>query len=194
MSPWYGIGLFCLALVASVAIRIPHDQLSKKTQVKETRRGPLELFLLGLIAVGGLLLPVLFIFTPLLSFANYGFSPVALGAGCLATAAWLWLFHRAHADLGRNWSATLEVRDDHHLITTGVYTWVRHPMYSSLFLHAGAQALLLANWIAGPAMFCCFVTMFALRLRPEEKMMQDTFGEQYSAYCARTKRLIPGVW
>jgi len=50
---------------------------------------------------------------------------------------------RTHKDLGRNWSVTLEVREQHALVTNGVYSRVRHPMYSAFWLWALAQALLL---------------------------------------------------
>jgi protein-S-isoprenylcysteine O-methyltransferase Ste14 len=46
----------------------------------------------------------------------------------------LWLFYRSHADLGTNWSITLEIREQHRLITQGVYRRIRHPMYSALGL------------------------------------------------------------
>ena len=67
-------------------------------------------------------------------------------------------------------------------------------MYTALFAHAFAQAALIANWIAGPAMLVAFTLMFALRLRPEERMMRERFGAEYEAYVQRTKRLLPGIW
>jgi len=121
-------------------------------------------------------------------------SPAALAAGALCLGANFWLFYRAHADLGTNWSMTLEVRKEHRLVSSGVYMRVRHPMYSAIFLYALAQALLLPNWIAGPASMVAFTLMFAFRLGPEERMMIDRFGEEYRAYMSRTARLVPGIW
>ena len=109
-------------------------------------------------------------------------------------ALWLWLFARSHRDLGSNWSVTLQVREGHRLITSGIYSRVRHPMYASLFAHAFAQALLLPNWVAGPAMLIAFTLMFAMRLGPEERMMTEHFGEEYAAYARSTKRLVPWIW
>jgi protein-S-isoprenylcysteine O-methyltransferase Ste14 len=68
---------------------------------------------------------------------------VAVLCGALA------LFYRSHRDLGRNWSISLEVRSEHRLVTAGVYRLIRHPMYSSFFLLALAQLLLMPNWFAG---------------------------------------------
>ena len=193
MTPWIGKGLLLAGLVATIAIRAPHDTVSKKTPVAENRRGPLEIVLLALMMIGTLLLPVLSL-TPLLAFADYPFHPVALGAGVAVMLLALWLFHRSHADLGRNWSMTLEIREGHELVTGGVYARIRHPMYSALYLYGFAQALLLANWLAGLSFLVAFTLMFAARLRREERMMLEKFGEKYEEYRRRTKRLIPGVW
>ncbi len=118
--------------------------------------------------------------------------PFVVGVSLIALG--LWLFHRSHADLGANWSITLEVRDKHQLVTRGVYRHLRHPMYLALILYSSGQALVLPNWVAGPSYLVVFVLLVALRLGPEERMMRDKFGQEYDAYVAGTKRLVPGVW
>jgi protein-S-isoprenylcysteine O-methyltransferase Ste14 len=67
-------------------------------------------------------------------------------------------------------------------------------MYTSIFLQAIAQALLLSNWVAGPSCLLAFILMFALRVRTEERMMLKQFGADYALYMGRSKRLVPGVW
>jgi protein-S-isoprenylcysteine O-methyltransferase Ste14 len=79
-------------------------------------------------------------------------------------------------------------------VTRGVYRRVRHPMYSAIFLYGFAQALLLANGVAGPACLVAFTIMFLARVAREERMMRDRFGGAYEEYAARSKRLVPGVW
>ena len=106
----------------------------------------------------------------------------------------LWLFYRSHADLGTNWSLTLEMREGHQLITYGVYRGVRHPMYSALALYSVGQALVIPNWVAGLSNLVAFAVLFALRVGAEERMMAQQFGNEYAAYTARTKRLLPRVW
>ncbi len=193
VNPWFGKGVLLAGLVATIAIRAPHDTVSKNTPVTENRRGPLEVVLLALMMIGTLLLPVLSL-TPLLAFADYPLHPVALGAGVAVMLLALWLFHRSHADLGKNWSMTLEIREGHELVTGGVYARIRHPMYTALYLYGLAQALLLANWLAGLSFLVAFTLMFAARLRSEERMMLEKFGEKYEDYRRRTKRLVPFVW
>jgi protein-S-isoprenylcysteine O-methyltransferase Ste14 len=194
MSPWYGIALYFPAMIASIVLRAPHANRSSKVKVVQSRKGGLEIALLVAVGIGCLLLPILYATTPVLAFADYPLRPWAFAAGAVFVVLWLWLFHRSHTDLGTNWSVTLEVRENHTLITRGVYGRIRHPMYTSLFCNAIAQALLLANWIAGPAMLITFTLMFFARLGPEEGMMRERFGEEYASYAKRTKRLVPGVW
>jgi protein-S-isoprenylcysteine O-methyltransferase Ste14 len=67
-------------------------------------------------------------------------------------------------------------------------------MYTSIFLQAIAQALLLPNWVAGPSCLLALVLMFALRVSTEERMMLNRFGADYALYMGRSKRLVPGVW
>jgi protein-S-isoprenylcysteine O-methyltransferase Ste14 len=104
------------------------------------------------------------------------------------------MFRLTHKALGRNWSVSLDVRERHTLVTDGVYRHVRHPMYTAFWLLAVAQALLLPNWIVGPAGIIGFGTLFFLRVGREERMMLDAFGDDYRAYMARSARVIPWVY
>ena len=128
------------------------------------------------------------------AFAEYPLRAGPFTAGVFCLAAGLWLFYRSHADLGTNWSVTLEVRERHRLITHGVYRSVRHPMYAALLLYSVGQALVTPNWVAGPSYLVAFAILFVFRVGAEERMMLEQFGDEYAAYMARTKRLVPGLW
>jgi len=108
-----------------------------------------------------------------------------------ALAGSLVVFWRGHADLGLNWSPSLEIRERHELITRGIYSVIRHPMYASLLLWALAQPLLLHNWIAGGLGPIVFPLFYFLRVGPEERMMLDTFGAEYRGYMQRVGGLVP---
>ncbi|HEY6392345.1 MAG TPA: protein-S-isoprenylcysteine O-methyltransferase [Bryobacteraceae bacterium] len=194
MNLWIGKTVFLVGMMICVAIRVPHDRRSKETKIAESRKGALEKTLLVLMAITGFILPLMFMLSPLLAFADYplGLLPFWSGVACLVIS--LWLFYRAHADLGTNWSSSLELRENHRLVTAGIYKSIRHPMYTAIFLYLLAQALLLANWVAGAGCLVVFTLMFVLRLRTEERMMLEKFGQQYEDYVVRTKRLIPGIW
>jgi len=66
--------------------------------------------------------------------------------------------------------------------------------HAALFLYSIGQALVLPNWVAGPSYLVAFGILFALRIGAEERMMLETFGDEYAAYMARTKLLVPGIW
>jgi protein-S-isoprenylcysteine O-methyltransferase Ste14 len=193
MNPWFAKAVILLASIVMVVIRAPHGQRSRTIPVAKSRRGTLEIGLLT-IAWVAFFLPIIWIATPLFAFADYPLHPIPLAAGVLCLAFGLWLFWRSHADLGPNWSITLEVREKHQLITRGVYRWVRHPMYLSLLIYAVGQALVIPNWLVCPTYLVAMVLLFAFRVRPEERMMFEEFGKEYEAYRASTKRLIPGIW
>ncbi|MFP6677496.1 MAG: protein-S-isoprenylcysteine O-methyltransferase [Pirellulaceae bacterium] len=151
----------------------------------------MEVGLLIFAALGTTLVPVLWMTTKLFEFADYHLYPTPYVLGIVLMLIGLLLFYRSHADLGTNWSVTLQVRENHGLITSGVYSMVRHPMYTSMFLLGIAQALFLPNWIAGPAYLVSFGTLYVLRVRTEEKMMLDQFGTEYEQYMQRSGRLTP---
>lgn len=193
MNPWFAKAAVLLASAVMIAIRAPHGQRSRGVAVAESHRGALELLLLTLAWIA-FFLPLVWVASPWLAFADYPLHPVPFSAGLLSLAIGLWLFHVSHRDLGTNWSITLELRAQHVLVTHGIYRSIRHPMYLALALYSLGYALVLPNWIAGPAYGVAFGLLFALRLGPEERMMRARFGADYDAYRARTKRLIPGVW
>lgn len=193
MNPWFAKAIVLLASIMMVVVRAPHGQRSRTVPVLRSRKGRLELALLT-IAWVAFFLPLLWIVTPVFAFADYPLHPVPIIAGTVCLGVGLWLFHRSHADLGSNWSLTLEVRENHQLITLGVYRVVRHPMYLALLIYSAGQALVLPNWVAGPSYGVAMVLLIALRLRPEERMMVEEFGKEYEAYATTTKCLIPGVW
>src|SRR6185503_11485608 len=133
--------------------------------------------------------PMLYLFTPWLSFADYHLPGWAPWCGSVIMIVAIWLFWRSHADLGQNWSITLEVRKGHEVVNRGVYRLIRHPMYASIWLWGVAQGLLLQNWLAGWSAFIMFGIMYFLRVDREEEMMCEFFGDQYREYMEDTGRL-----
>lgn len=193
MNPWFAKAVVLLASIVMIVIRAPYGQRSRSIPVIRSERGTLELVLLT-IAWSAFFLSVLWIVTPFFAFADYPLEPIPFLIGCLCLVFGLWLFRKSHVDLGSNWSITLEVRSNHQLITHGIYRWVRHPMYLALLIYSAGQALVVPNWLVGPAYAVATILLIALRVRPEERMMRVEFGKDYEAYMATTKRVIPGVW
>jgi len=193
MNPWIAKAVVVAGTVVMMAIRAPHGRRSRRVKVAKSRKTPLETGLLVLAWVG-FFVPLIWVVSPAFSFAEYPLRPGPLVAGLMCFVIGLWLFYRSHADLGTNWSISLEIREEHRLITDGVYRGIRHPMYSALLLYSVGQALVIPNWVAGLSNVVAFAVLFALRVGAEERMMAEQFGDDYAAYSARTKRLVPGVW
>ncbi|MDR7027823.1 protein-S-isoprenylcysteine O-methyltransferase [Rhizobium rosettiformans] len=186
--------LWALMLVTWCAMRYPAMRRARRQKTRVDRRSTLDISLLVLCTVGLVVLPILWRLHAFDGFADRGQGIIPLILGLLSGIAFLWLFRRSHKDLGKNWSVTLEVREGHQLVTQGVYAHVRHPMYASFLLWGVTQALLIPNWIAGFAGLAAVLALYAVRQSREEAMMRDTFGAEYDAYSARTKRLIPGIF
>jgi len=189
--PWNVFFLVCF--VAFLAIRGVYARGTRRNVKIHRQVDALETALLLLVIPTSLILPLLYLFTPLLAVADYRLPDWIrwCGAGLLLVA--MWLFWRSHADLGKNWSVSLEVREGHQLVTNGVYKWIRHPMYAAILLWGVAQGLLLENWLAGWSALAPFVVMYVVRTPREERMMCEYFGDGYRAYMGRTGRIFPRV-
>lgn len=180
-------------MVINFIIRFPHERINKGNKITKNQKSTLEKALLFLVFFGMMILPLIYVFTGLFSFADYQL-PIWLHIlGIVIMIISAWLFYRSHKDLGRNWSVSLEIREGHSLVKSGVYSTIRHPMYTSIWLWVMGQALLLNNYIAGLSGLLFFGLLYFLRVGQEEKMMENTFGGQYLDYKSHTGRLIPKV-
>lgn len=193
MNPWFARAAVLLAAIGLIVIRAPHGQRSRAMVTKASGKSAVERALL-VLAMLSFFLPLLWAILGVPAAADYPLRPVPYGMGVAAIVVGLWLFARSHADLGTNWSITLEVREGHRLVTHGVYRAIRHPMYTALLLYSVGFVLVLPNWVAGPSYLVSMLLLVAFRLGPEERLMRAEFGPAYDEYARRTKRLIPGVW
>lgn len=189
IQPWNLV--FLIAFIVYVAIRGVFKKRTKSNEVTVSRFDGLEKALLLIVIPGGLLLPLVYLFTPWLAFADYRLPAWAPWCGTVLLVAALWLFWRSHVDLGLNWSQSLELRKNHELVKQGVYRAIRHPMYASIWLWCAAQGLILENWLAGWYAGVAFALMYFIRTPREERMMCENFGEEYRDYMRQTGRLFP---
>jgi protein-S-isoprenylcysteine O-methyltransferase Ste14 len=98
----------------------------------------------------------------------------------------------ARAVLGRNWSGTVTLKEDHELIVRGPYRLVRHPIYTGLLAMLIATAIEQGH-IAGMLGLIFVFASFWIKLRNEEEVMLKQFPDQYAAYRERVKRIIPFI-
>ncbi|MGL4811350.1 MAG: protein-S-isoprenylcysteine O-methyltransferase [Beijerinckiaceae bacterium] len=172
-------------------LRVPHVRRSKKTAIAKDAMDRVEKTRLAISLTGLGIIPFAYIATNFWGFGKRDFSPAVAWGGVIVAGIAVLMFHLTHEALGRNWSVSLQTRENHKLITHGIYARIRHPMYTAFWLWAVAQALLLPNWIAGLSGLIGFGTLYALRVGPEERLMLDRFGAEYQAYMQRTGRLWP---
>lgn len=180
-------------LIGWYIIRQPFERKAKKVGVSKSLFDRREAGLLVLAVLGLFVVPLAYVLTGFPALFDRPFRPTVAWLGIAAMAAALWLFRRSHVDLGRNWSISLQVREQHALVKSGIYRLIRHPMYSSFFLLGIAQMLLLPNWFAGVSGIAGAGLLFAFRVGREEQMMLESFGDDYRAYMTQTKRIIPWI-
>jgi len=110
---------------------------------------------------------------------------VALG---LASVALIWWIQWA---LDLNFAVILHVRENHTLVKHGPYRWVRHPMYTTLYLHGLSTLLLTRNWLVGGLYLLALTGIVVVRLKNEEAAMIEKFGDEYRTYMRQTGRFFP---
>lgn len=96
--------------------------------------------------------------------------------------------------LGKYFTGTVVIKDDHQLIRTGLYRYLRHPAYTGTLLAHLGFGLAFANWLSLLLSTVPFLLVAMYRMRVEEQALLATFGDEYSSYCETSKRLIPRVY
>lgn len=183
--------IYFVGILLEIVIRAPINKRRQQEKMSEQRVNRQERIMLGLLFLGMFVVPIIYASTNWLDFANYTLPAWAGWLGVLLMSAGLFVFWRGHADLGLNWSPSLEIREKHELITRGIYAKIRHPMYASQWLWVIAQPLLLQNWIAGFLNLLIFIPFYFLRVQAEEQMMLEQFGDQYRSYMQKVDAVLP---
>lgn len=99
----------------------------------------------------------------------------------------------ARIHLGRNWSAIITLKEEHELIQSGPYALVRNPIYTGYIVATMGSALILGQARGWLAVVITIVT-FALKIRREEGVLSQHFGQAFRDYCGRVKALMPGIY
>ncbi len=186
-----GFSIWLATAISGNIIRLPFYKDHYTNAVKVSKKDFSEYFVMSLIAVGYVLVPVVWFVSDILRAYDrqQNFTAVCIGAAISPLS--LWLFYRSHSDLKKQWSPSLEIRENHELVTGGIYKYTRNPMYLAVLIWSLGQALLIPNFIAGLAALFSLIPLFSIRLPREEKMMVNYFGESYLRYKNKTSRLVP---
>ena len=95
--------------------------------------------------------------------------------------------------LGRLYSPEVTLQEDHKLVTSGPYRYIRHPRYLGGTVYGLGLAFLFRSWI-GLLLTVIFFVVILFRLRDEEAFMRNEFGQTWDEYCSRSWRLIPWIY
>lgn len=95
--------------------------------------------------------------------------------------------------LGRRFSGLVAIQEGHRLKTDGLYARVRNPSYVGLIINAVGLALVFRS-LPGVIFASALIWPLIARMDAEERLLEETFGEEYRAYRARTARLVPGLY
>lgn len=109
---------------------------------------------------------------------------LALACAGMGFAFW------ARATLGRNWSGRVTIKENHELVTRGPYGLVRHPIYTGALFGFSGSALALGH-VGGLFAVAIMLSIFVHKIRLEERVMGQHFGERYVEYRRKVKALIP---
>lgn len=144
-------------------------------------------FLLAILLIAYDRIPVPWLYRQLYSQSALGFwAGAGITIAGLAFAVW------ARRHIGRNWSRSVTLKEDHELITSGPYRFVRHPIYTGILTGVVGSAIALAQ-VRGLISLVTIAILMWLKLRREERFMREQFGDTYDAYAKRVPALVPFV-
>ncbi len=126
-------------------------------------------------------------FVPFGYWGRAAFDAVAVVAGCWA----VWFVIAGVIVLGKQWSLTARVLEEHELATAGPYAIVRHPIYTAMVLMVIATGIVASDWRWTIAAVAVGVTGALMRIRIEERLLGEAFGDVYAQYARRVPALVP---
>ncbi len=127
---------------------------------------------------------------PWIEALDFGLPPWLRWVGFVFGLASLGLWTWSQVALDTLWSAQLQLRQEHRLVSSGPYARMRHPLYTAMCGWGVALALVTSNWIFAAIALAVFAVFF-IRVPKEEQMMIEQFGDEYRAFMKRTGRFLP---
>jgi protein-S-isoprenylcysteine O-methyltransferase Ste14 len=112
---------------------------------------------------------------------------IAIGLGVCST----WMVLAAVRTLGKHWSVAARLIDDHALITNGPYSVVRNPIYTGMLGMMLATGLAVSYWWILPPAILLFWIGTMLRIKSEERLLREAFGNEFEQYSRRVPVLVP---
>ena len=96
--------------------------------------------------------------------------------------------------LGKEWSVTARLVEGHKLATSGVYAYLRHPIYTGMLGMLLATGVAYSYWVALLAALVIFFIGTMIRIRSEERLLREAFGQNFDDYTQRVSAIVPGLY
>ena len=182
---------FPIAFSAALIVLLIHPRADPKELVSSRGADALSGVLLFAAGLGCMLISVLdFTFSPAAELpraVDVEGGTILCAVGCILR---LWSIHV----LGRFFTATVSVQENHRVVRSGPYAVLRHPSYAAVLMILGGIAWLLRSPIGGLAVVLLALPAYRYRIRREEAVLVRALGTSYAEYREQTKALIPFLY
>ncbi|HLY43427.1 MAG TPA: isoprenylcysteine carboxylmethyltransferase family protein [Terracidiphilus sp.] len=185
---WFYEGFFPVVWIAFLVywqIKAVHTKTTTRLEPAASRIVRVLAFVIVIVLLSTTRIPLPWLYRQLWP---VGLWPFWLGAGITVAGLLFAVWARVH--LGRNWSRSVTIKEDHELITSGPYALVRHPIYTGILAGFVGTAIALSE-VRGVIVIALIFLVFWAKLRMEEEWMRSEFGETYADYAGRTAALVP---
>jgi len=163
-----------------------------KASFYTVKEGFLSALIFRILQTASFIIVLIHIFSPALISWSYLSMPLFLRIpGILIGFISIILMISAFKALGKNYYASLNLRPDHVLVTSGIYSWIRHPLYIIFLLIWFSLFLLSDNLLIGVTSILSYIIIFLRRVPREEKMLMSQFTDDYIRYKQKTGKYFP---
>ncbi|HWY78869.1 MAG TPA: isoprenylcysteine carboxylmethyltransferase family protein [Candidatus Sulfotelmatobacter sp.] len=114
-------------------------------------------------------------------------------AGMIVTIIGLTIAIIARKTLADNWSSDVELKKNHKLIITGIYSYARHPIYTGI-ITMGIGTIITLQSIHATSFSIGMIAFMIFKMKKEEKLLLKHFPKEYSSYQKKTKALFPFLY
>lgn len=183
--------IFIILLILIGIIRIYFGKHRLKTNYKISVNPIIERINSYLVSFGMIYFPILLIFFSYFERFTIYIPNFIKVISVFVLILDIYLFYLSHKELADNWSPFLEIKDQQKLVKTGIFKYIRHPMYLSMWIFAFFEGIVLSNLFIEIFGILTWTNLYFMRVNNEEKMLMDTFGDEYKEYIQNTGRLFP---